>query len=564
MSEEHTTPTSGDQAAYEARLRRRLEILKAELEAGNIKIVEGLQVGNSLENVRYAPDGSIDLASVDSFVRSMALGVEAFHDRRELKEAIPLAEIQNTYFTFLERNFGAYYKTMEERSLTPHDAGKALSQNDESITQLNENLDDFLETVNEFWSQTAEAAHAHIEDMHDSLKGVFGGDLFPSPYENIASKCGLYTDTIILPCPFLRSAHIFERTTPQRRAYYLIKHALNILKYKELACCEVSPPIVVVLPDMSAIEEQEKDYFFRLGQEDALIHAEKIFGRSFDTFESLLEYATELETIEDVTRAVVDPKRVLFDTEWTGSLEDQLKRAAEHETSQLLGIKNPGVILASQALGRMSTSNELLIKARRLRGTPLIDAPTSWQFFSWKLEYDAGRAQDQDSATDLHMLRGLQDLAENEMEWLGDVPPAALIQVRKDGALAEIRSILQQGVAELAELNPANFHRTGDQVFDNVQNAFDEHKKSIRDLRAKGWKFAGSDVGSWFVVGSLAVTAAATGMPVWGLAAIAADQMLDAPKLKDIPESIRKLADESTELKQSPVGLLFKYSGERA
>lgn len=563
MSREHSPHSPDEQAAYEARLRRRLKILKSKLEAGNVKIAEGLQVVESLKKIRYAADGTIDLDTVDFLVRSMALCVEAFHNRQELKDAISLSEVQNAYFTFLERNFGPYYNIMEKRDLTPHDAGLALSQKEESINDLNENLDEFLNTINEFWSQTAEAAQAHVEDMHDSLKGVFGGDLFPSPDENIASKCGLYTDTIVLPCPFLRSAHIFERSTPQRKAYYLIKHALNILQYKELACCDVSPPIVVVLPDLSVIEEQEKEYYLRLGQEDALIHAEKVFGRSFDSVEELLEYAKSLDTIEAVKKAVSEPGRVLFDTEWTGTLEAQLKRAAEHEISQLLGTANPGMLVASQALGRMSTSNELLIKARRLRGTPLIEAQTSWQFFSWKLEYDAERAQDRDHATDLHVLRGLQNLAEGEMEWLGAVPPAALIEVRKEGALAEIRSILQHGVRDLAELNPRNFHRTGDQIFDNIHSAFADHKKSIQTLRAKGWKFAGSDVGSWFVVGSLAVAAAATGMPVWGLAAIAADQMLDAPKLKDIPESIKKLASESAKLKQSPVGLLFKYSGER-
>ena len=76
-------------------------------------------------------------------------------------------------------------------------------------------------------------------------------------------------------------------------------------------------------------------------------------------------------------------------------------------------------------------------------------------------------------------------------------------------------------------------------------------------LRAKKWKFAGSDIGSWLVVGSLGVTAAVTGTPVWGLAAIAADQLLDAPKLKDIPSSIKNLAKENSKLQKSPVGMLF-------
>jgi len=51
---------------------------------------------------------------------------------------------------------------------------------------------------------------------------------------------------------------------------------------------------------------------------------------------------------------------------------------------------------------------------------------------------------------------------------------------------------------------------------------------------------------------------------VWGIAAIIANQLLDAPKLKKIPESIKGLAKESKELNNSPVGILFKYGNKKA
>ncbi|MCA3061772.1 MAG: hypothetical protein ING60_18380, partial [Rhodocyclaceae bacterium] len=534
-----------EKAQYEARLQRRLQILKKQFEAGKIKIADGLQVVESLKKVRYLPDGTVDLDTVDGLVRSMALGVEAMHDREELKEAISLAEIQTTYFRFLENNFGHFYKIMLERKLTPHDAGMALSGTQAAIEELTKNLKGFLETIDEFWSQTAEVAHAHVEDMHGTLKGVFGGDLFPSHSENIASKCGIYTDTLILPDPFLRSKHLFELGSSEQKAYYLIKHALNLLQYKELACADVTPPIVVVLPDMTALEDEEKQFFNRLGQTDTLTHAAKVFGRTFASFDELMEFASTLDTIERVEAEVADPKRVLFDTAWEGDFRQKLTRATNAEISALLKTTNPGIIVASQALGRMSTSNELLVKARRLRGTPIIDAPTSWQYFVWKLEYDAESMERDSQLPDLHVLRGLQSLAEGEMEWLGKVPPEALIEIRKTGALAEIRGVLAKGVNELAQANPTNFYRTSDHVFDNIHAAFAEHKRNIEELRSKKWKFAGRDMGSWFVVGSLAVTAAATSLPVWGLAAIAADQLLPAPKLKDIPKSIKELASES-------------------
>ena len=56
-------------------MQRRLQILKKQFEAGKVKFAEGLQVIDSLKAVRYAPDGSVDLSTVDGLVRSMALAV---------------------------------------------------------------------------------------------------------------------------------------------------------------------------------------------------------------------------------------------------------------------------------------------------------------------------------------------------------------------------------------------------------------------------------------------------------------------------------------------------------
>ena len=164
-----------EKQAYEARRQRRLQILKKQFDAGKVRIAEGLQVIESLKQVRYAADGAVDLATVDALVRSMALAVEAMHDREEMKRSSSLAEIQTTYFDFLDRNFGHFFKIMRDRGLTPHDAGIALSRTPSTVAELNRNLKDFLETVEGFWSSAGPIAIAHVEDMHDTLKGVFGG-----------------------------------------------------------------------------------------------------------------------------------------------------------------------------------------------------------------------------------------------------------------------------------------------------------------------------------------------------------------------------------------------------
>ena len=97
-------------------------------------------------------------------------------------------------------------------------------------------------------------------------------------------------------------------------------------------------------------------------------------------------------------------------------------------------------------------------------------------------------------------MRGLNTLAKGELQWLGKIPPEALIEVRKVGALPEIRAVLSKGVREISEARPSKFHRTTDQVFDNIEKALAEYKKQLQVLTNKKWKFAAIDIGTWLAV----------------------------------------------------------------
>lgn len=550
-----------EQKEYEQRLQTRLKILKEMIDNDKVKFVKDMQIIESLKKMRYAPDGSFDLLTVDSAVRSMALGVEYFHDREETKKIATLEEIQNNYFNFLSTNFSMFYDQMIDKGSTPEHIARFVSNSAVIVDDLIKVLPDFLETLFSFWESAEPVVRIHIEDLSEIMKGVFGGDLFPSYTENIASKCGLYVDTLVLPDPFVRSRIIFREADDKTKIYYLIKHAMNILQYKELACVNISPPIIIIYPDQTEFNDDEKKYIYNLGQEDSIYHASKIFGRIFATHEEMIDYCKNLDTVEKAVAAVKDPSRVLFDTEWDGSLSDQLiKRINDPLLSSMLPIKHPGLILASQAVSRMGTSNELLVKTSQLRGIPLIDAPTSWQYFVWKLEYDSYRNSEILKQPNIHIVHALQNLSNKKFQWIGNIPPKDLIDIRKTGALSEIRDILGSGIDSIAKADPYNFLESSNKVLSNIDKSFSEHQQKIKEITSKKLKFAGFDIGSWLVVGSLAVTAAATGSPLWGVAALAADQVLPSPKLNEIPQKIKDLVEDNKKLKRSAVGVLFNLS----
>ena len=559
---------SEEQLEYEKELRRRIKILQEKFNSGKILFskelddIEGIK--KSLFAVKAKPNGEIDLDTVDGLVRALASTAAISHDREELKKIASLGEIQSAYFDLIERYFGPFYEHMVEKRLSPHDAGMTSKQNPKFVEGVIRDLGQILPAIDEFWENLGEIAHIHVEEMQGNIKGVFGGNLFPEYGENIASKCGVYTDTIILPDPFLRSKHVFEHYPKEEHAYYLMKHGLNILQYKQIACTDIEIPIVAILPDKTALQENERKFCTRLGEADSLIHSEKLFGRKFESIEDLLDFAQALDTVEKAIAEIDDHSRVLFNTEWKEDISTQLQKALEDPDYNMQGmIKSPGEILVVSQFGRMFVSNELLIKSRRLSGTPIIEAPTSWQYLVWKMEYDAVRAEGETGARDLHVVRGLQELAGNEMEWLGNIPTDALIEIRREGAMDEIREILGNGINDLISSNPDNFHRSRDKVFDNIHEAFVQHRKNIKELREKRWKFAGTYIGSFLVTGSLEIATSSIGMPVWGFAiGIAADELIDLPKpkLRDIPQSIRDLIAENNKIHKSPVGMLFSVS----
>ena len=216
---------SKEEKEYEKRVKARVLILKEYLEKGDKKInvvnkEDAVNFEESFRKIRFDSKGEPILETVDGRIRSLALVIEQVDHRDKMKSAISLQQIQEGYFNRIEGNFNNFYKIMLENNVSPHQVANVIAYGEQSIDHLDEVINPILKDLEEFWELVAESGYLHLEDDYDSIKAVFGGDLFPSNEENIASKCGIYTDTIILPCPFIRSRHMFDVWNKEQRVYY--------------------------------------------------------------------------------------------------------------------------------------------------------------------------------------------------------------------------------------------------------------------------------------------------------------------------------------------------------
>lgn len=555
---------SEEDKEYEERVKRRVLILRDLIAEGRFIFPESMKdsLEKSFSKARFDKNGEPDLDTIDGTIRSMALFAENIDHKEKMKSAASLSQIQEGYYSRIEGNFDHFYKMMIKNNASPHQVAHAIAYGKTSIDYLNEVIEPLIKDLEEYWELFAESGYLHLEDEHDTIKAVFGGDFFPANDENIASKCGIYTDTIILPCPFIRSRHMLKIWDKKERVYYLLKHALNVLQYKELVLTDFEKPIVVILPDKEMMDEFAHEEIQRLGEKDALYHAKKVFGRKFETFEELVDFGKELDTIEKVLNEVKQPERVLFDSDFQEPLEVQIKNQMEGDSKLLMGTRNPGLIVSMQGIGRMGVCNELLMKSAKVGGVPLIDAQTSWEYFKWKLEYDSERTNPNRDFSEMHIVKGLNGLSNTNLNWIGKIPPEGLIELRRNGAINEIREILSKGIDELVTANDLDFTQTSHRVFNNLNAAFNQHQENIKELINKKWKIAGKDFGSWIAVGTVEIAAACTGTPFYGAAAFAVDQFLDAPKLKDLPKSLKEMKNmdyKKENLKKSPLGLIFNY-----
>jgi hypothetical protein len=537
-------------------LRARLKVLSEEMQEGRVKFSTDVPlVIDSLKAVRYGPDGKVDLSTVDSRVRSLANMVSQFRYRREAKDAVSLQDLQRSYFTYIERNFGELYASMKERGADPSKVGDAMASNPDAVKGFKNGMPEFLELVDDLWKQTWDSAYYHVQDL-EGLKAVFGGETFPSARKNIVSVSGVYADTIVLPDPFLRTRFFSQQDDPTAVRWF-VKSALSLLYYREAALADIKQPLVVIAPDATYVDEGEQETLFQASEMSILKHLRVLFGVPFGSMEEAEKFLRPLELPQDVTAKLADRSRLLFHEGDNDPLEQQLEDYMKNYFSPFAE-GGAGLAVLSSATGRMRQATDLLRRSSWLGGTPLIDAPTSWRYFTWKLGYEAQSAPGNPSL-DLHMTQALQNAARHEMAWLGNVPLEALIEMRKQNVLPELRTMLSKGVEALLELRPDNFYRTGDQVVKNIRDAFDEHRKNLAALTGKKWRFAGIELGACIVKGAVQI-ASACGVPGVSLIGTAIDQTLDVPKAKELPKRFRTLRDEHKKMHSSAVGLLFDAS----
>lgn len=538
-------------------LHRRVMLLRDQVQAGKFKVMAHLADAflEDLSAIRIADDGLVDPLTVSPRVRSSALLVSEIRYREEVKAEISTREIQELYFSLVESLFGEIMDLFNQTSTTPARFASWFTSIDEQVSKNDPIFREFLEKIDDFWDEIGDAAWIILED-DDSLKAVFGGEPFPTGDPTVG--LGLYFDTVVLPDPFLRMGELLRQGGAKSRVENVIRWAIEVLRIKALALAEVEPPIVVILPDRAHFRPHYRELILASADEDTLNHLERAFGRRFGSIQEADEFLRSAKEPKEVLALVSDPSRVLFATEWDDPLEEQLGRYFE-EWVKPYGLQGTlGQHLLNQIKSRMMQATDLLRRSADIEGSPIIKAETPWTWLQWKLEYRSSLHPEAHIGR-LHVARTLGNADHPDLVWIGDVPPEAMIEMRQQEALPELREQISRGIQDFDSARAQDFEGTADHVAENLQAAIARHRENVRALRKKNLKFAGRDLGSFLVTGTIAIAAAASGTPLFGVLATIAGLSGGVPTAKGLKERSDNLREDRERIARSPMGILSKY-----
>jgi hypothetical protein len=535
-------------------LDRRISLIKERLERGQLQI-HSKSTLEALIRVRIASDGKVDPGTVDSSVRALANAVTFMDYRQQLKQ-IPIKGIQEQYYEMLEQFFGVAFQEMRKHKVTPHDIACSMASKKSLVKALQHDADAFQEGILGFWKVAGPGIEAFVQDFN-GLKTVYGGDIFP-PYEDgILSRTGLYVDLIVLPDPLLRIVPLLKLMTPERSTYYLAKHALSALALKDIILADLDPPLAVIAPDYFLLDENTQAYVQRVGESDSVIHLEHVFGIK----PGVITIADYLETITDIKQlesALREPARLLFDTQWHElSLEKQIERL-RGQNADFTALERKEISLADvismSVRGRMMQANDLVFKANRLGGVPLIDAPTSWQYLLWKYEYDQEQSKETGDLKNAFLVNSLQH---SNLRWIGNIALGSILTLRKEGALTDLRNNMRRAIDNIATVSEEGYEDTVRCIVAELDAEFGEHSRELAALASRNRKFYGFEVSSLLVTGGISIAAALGGnIPLSVIAAVSG--LAGLPSGRDLWRKGRELIKEKCDLRRSPVGLLFE------
>lgn len=503
-------------------LERRIEHLLELLREDRLHLLapNRRELAEDLYNIRRLPDGRIDLSSCSFLVRSVARAIYQLRDAPAGDEVVAegfspeapqrLITDQRAFFAILGEFFHCFTGALTPAEFaTPDDLFAKMKREGEKLVRNHELAFQRLrESLDSYYRHAISAVPVAARNQ-GGLKLITGGSArFPHAALTSVRSILLYADTVIIPDPVMPWFEV-DRREEQFPTFWVTQAIYNLLLLKPLVDADLADMAVLVVPTF--------ERRLMLESEDTRDLLEKFVLDFFSLYlDSRFEDETELREFardkQDSFLRLVEKHRLFYPPQGDGTesvnaaldmyIANVRKYRAQWFADKLENL-SPGEIVLNAIKERLEPQFHLRDNSEWVRANPMLWLRPHWHYFTLCSHVSESRLYRNTQITEATMAT-MRALGSPSHSWLGNIPIADLVNLRKENANSVFRTRLNAFVDELHLSDEADLDRVAAEVSRGIASLIAEHEvdaRRIAELYHKKYrKLAGT---SWLTLAAI-------------------------------------------------------------
>jgi len=377
-----------------------------------------------------------------------------------------------------------------------------------------------------------------------------------------AKSTSLYVDTIVADDWLFGIREMLEdRERPHQGdlgVTVLIEYTY-LQELRKICLANVVPPILIISPSPHYANEELRKISTGLSKWLTLQYANQLFNQSFRDLNEVIYYTADIRDERQLIRKISNPDLIWEEGQ---SLERkiELKLFAAEGGLNISGFppelatSSPASSLIIHEMAGFDVLAQQYVDDEILNLDPRV-SPYHWDGYLWSLSHQAVFIKEDQIPRFKEETAIARILDLPDMEWLGNIPTEKLIELRAQGRMEEMRSIIRDSNKRLKYEDPQNFLALAAEIKSDLETSLRKHKAELKSsVRKDRWRI-GAEITGFIVSGS--ITAASTAVPLLAIPAAIIGLGSGVGSIKDIIKQVRRSRERKAELPNRPIGILW-------
>lgn len=484
-----------------------------------------------------------------------------------------IRNIQEEYFQLLDEHFSTERSELEplikanegidDKAYEVAHRGPLVSFEGHQLPAVTYKAILLIRDIHNFWQENRSALYESIIQI-PHLK-LHAKSSFQTLLDEVRSTA-LYVDTIVADDWLFGMREMLEdRERPQQGdlGVNVLREYMYLQSLRELSSANVVPPILIVCPSPHYADSELRKISTGLSGWLALKYASELYGRDFKDINEVIEYTIKIRDIPSLVKNISDPNLIWEEGK---NLESriEIKLFAAANSLHISGFPaeavdlNPGMAIIIHEMAGFDIIAQQQIDNEILDLEPRV-SPYHWDGYLWSLSHGNTSTEKSNRITDETAVARILELP--ELSWLGNVPSAKLVELRSEGQMEEMRSLIRNSNEKLKYINPDEFSSLADETKSTLEEALRKHESEIKSDTRKGRKKLGFELAAFVVSGSIA--AASVAVPLLAIPAAVIGLGAGAGSVRDVIKQIKHIKQQSNKTAGRPLGILWDAFSQR-